>query len=425
MLNVYIVHSRTVAPARRDAMLALCKKLPGPARVSFVDGYEPEELTPEVIRAVANLQKPGDPLFDGLLDNLHRRNLSNALKHYLALRHIADADPGGEQDHLVLEDDVVAGEGFGPALTAVRQRGDKRADITFLGLPAPAGAPAQGAPDFDVRAVYNVLPSCESYLVKAGAAAKLAAALLPVRFRTNVQLSYALRVVCPELSARATQPTVFMDGSKLGATVSTVEANNELIYNASFAALRKRLEEGPIALPEARAIAQRITSRHPDVQFRVGLVFLRAGDRQEARRRFEDVYAELKANNAVINSRSDFLKAYIDLHRPMTNNTWCDDDRAPLGPAPRCPAPAGNVARDIAKMQSEPARGASDSGAVYEPRDRLVEVVETTEPEVLFSNGTLRTRGEDEDVAHAEGAGGAPEEDDSAAPGWSSKFMYT
>ncbi len=322
VLRVYIIHSRTVAPVRRDPTLALCAQLqqhaPG-LQVSFVDGFEPDEITPELIRNTTNLDKPGDERFDGLLDNLHRRNLSNTLKHHIALKHIVETDPSGEHHHLILEDDVVAGDASPAALAEVIARSDG-ADITFLGLPAPAAGVSSSSSrsDFDVRAVYNVLPSCESYLIKPSAAAKLAAALLPIKFRTNVQISYALHVLHPDLRVRATQPTIFMDGSKLGATISTIEANNALIYNASFGALEQRLAPSAPkpSVQEVRELAASTTSQHPDVQYRLGLLFKRAGDKVEALKRFQAAYAEYKAGHAVINSRSHFLKAYIDLHRP-------------------------------------------------------------------------------------------------------------
>jgi hypothetical protein len=72
-------------------------------------------------------------------------------------------------------------------------------------------------------------------------------------------------------------------------------------------------------------------------------------------------------------------------------------------------------------MQSE-SRGASDGGIKHEPRDHLVEVAETTEPEILFSNGILKSSDDNDDGAE-DGAG--PDEEDPGAPGWSNKFMYT
>lgn len=106
-------------------------------------------------------------------------------------------------------------------------------------------------------------------------------------------------------------------------------------------------------------------------------------------------------------------------------STWEDDDRAPLQALRHTPAGAprepANVAKDVARMQSEN-RGASDNGAEHVPHHELDVVAKQTDPEVLFSNGILRSVDDEEDGAE-DGAG--PEDEDPGAPGWSCKFMYT
>lgn len=327
LLHIYVPHARTIVPARRETIIETCRKIEDRlrVRVNFVDAHEPDELSADTLRQSVNLEKTGDERFDPLMSDLHRRNISNTLKHCVCLKHIATQPDDEQNTYLVIEDDVVCGADFVKALEVLCTSGEHRAssDIVFLGLPRPSTSEkgplsvAGGLQIYDFRETFNVLPSCESYLVRPAAAAKLLHGMLPVRFRTNVQLAYAI-TQHPDVRAGFSHPTVFVDGSKLGASLSSVEVNNDLMYSPQFATLEQMLKaDEPLDDAELEALSKTITTKHPDILSRLARLQHRAGHLEEAKRLFRDAYSEIKAGNGVLNGRSQFLKAYIDLYRDL------------------------------------------------------------------------------------------------------------
>lgn len=271
-----------------------------------VTQHEPEDITRQVLRESVVLEKVNDPSFDAMLRNLSPKQVSNGLKHLDALKRIATDTRSGAYP-IVLEDDPLTPDAFEEEFQAMFDTLPSGWEFVALGLPG-------NAPGFqDMSRVYKALPVCNAYMVKQSVASKLANTFLPLRYITNIHLSYTLEAfgVKPLLYS----PHLLIDGSKYGVFVSTLSATNDLIFNKEFIEAKKRIAEGDHrgALAAIRASP---LANHPDFMHLRGLCELRTEGKQTALRTFADALRVFEENNAVTNNESKFVADYIELFRP-------------------------------------------------------------------------------------------------------------
>jgi hypothetical protein len=313
-------------------------------RVEQVDGFEPEDvqrlLTAQQQQPIVDVEPShvADPSMRALLRSLHLRQISNALKHVLALRKIAAA--GAESGAaprfaLVLEDDAAFGDTMPEALARAARDAPADADIVFLGLPSGrAAAPGFASPALfdDPLAVFgsHALPACESYLVTPAGAARIAAGFMPIRFATPTQLTYLARGGL--FRAYVAVPNAFVDSSKLGVVVSSVETNNQLLWNQPYcradALVRGNAPPADVPCepplppgtePTYQAVydalwEQQPFKTHPDVLVLHAEHLARTGRVDEALDAFARALQAFEAGGCVVNSTSAFLARYMALH---------------------------------------------------------------------------------------------------------------
>lgn len=282
----------------------------------FVGAREPSDITPQVVAAHVLVEPLSDPRLHHL--NAHsrplgQRHVSNALNHLDALR-LASECPDGTAC-LVVEDDIVPLSGWADRLAAAVADAPKDFDVIFTGIPSGSSAA------FTRLEKKSVLPICESYIVTPGAAKRLAAGFLPVRFPTPAHLGFLAAHL--GLDLYTVNPAVFNDGSKIGAFVGTVDAgnNSRLILNQTYHDAFRLLgaPEGHDATEELEAVARAIDaspfSGHPDMLHAMAMVKWRTRGPAIAMPIFASAVAAALAANAVVNSESRLLRDYIDLHR--------------------------------------------------------------------------------------------------------------
>jgi hypothetical protein len=268
-------------------------------------------VTKKVVDDDVKIEKLTDPrleLFNKFAKTLDSRNVSNALKHLSALKSIAESgDP--EAHHIVLEDDILAGAHWSDALLACLQNLPEGYDIVALGIPGSSEAQFQLASN-----LYEVLPCCDSYLVSADAASKLSRAFKPIRFITNVHLSYLAKTL--KLDVYLHKPNMFLDGSKYGAFISTLTPGNQLILNREYIEAKNALDkpEGKLDERVRKALYENPHSLHPDFKHLQALYEWRKNGPAAAEPVFKDALACYDANNALITNESQFLRDYIRLH---------------------------------------------------------------------------------------------------------------
>lgn len=351
--TVCLITSRATGPHRREGLSSLERQLreeyPG-ARVLTVgdEAYIPPGHVPgpnEAPGADAAFVRDGVRLgveeipekFRKYVTAMQLRQVANARKHMDCLRAVADGSGVG----LVLEDDAVIGKDWKALLKSAAARvaaADPESPggcIAFLGIPMPAadesGAPRSLLDDFDVS------PVCDSYLVGPAAAACLSGGFLPIRFRTNVQLSY----LAETLGARAVafRTNAFCDGSKLGTYASSLNVNNRLILNGEYTRAR-RILEGMQATADARErreaaeAAKEIITSSP-LKGNSDMLFLRAvceaelNGARHGRAAFSAAYAAAAKAGALVNNESELLNSLIAQYGHVGSQPGLEDRCGP------------------------------------------------------------------------------------------------
>lgn len=348
-LTVHIIHSDRVktrhpAVAKLKKMFAamtatrssLSETSPDTLDVKQVDvvhkEHEPDQIPRTDIAKLAEISAQGlDEPFDRLAGSMHLHQLSNALKHFAALSRIAETPAEGPRAHLVVEDDVLYNEEIlEKSLARALSGAPSDWGIMFLGLPSAINTAREENEQVHyqpIDAVFKVVPSCESYIVTPEAAKKLVAAFLPVRFPTNVHLSWLLlrgndrlpKTAAP--AAYVVTPSVFLDGSKYGTCSSVLNVNNRLSWNPWYLKMFAliRANQGGLPTDAAQTIDKLYESmnfkNHPDAVFLYGLSFMKRGDYLRARDLFTTAYQAYDKNGCIMNRASEFLNLYADLHK--------------------------------------------------------------------------------------------------------------
>lgn len=274
--------------------------------VNVVTQHEPEEITPKMVRESVALEKINNPLYDSLLRTLGPKQVSNALKHMEALKMIATNTRSGAFP-IILEDDPLLPDAFEGELQKMFDSLPSAWEFVALGLPG-------NAPGFqEMGRVYKALPVCNAYMVKQSVASKLANTFLPLRYVTNIHVSYTLEAfgIKPLLYS----PQLFIDGSKYGVYVSTLSPTNDLIFNKEYAQAKKQMAEGNFR-DALFTIKSTPLGNHPDFLHLRGLCELEVDGKEAALKTFEEAMRVFDENNAITNNESKFLSDYIELFRP-------------------------------------------------------------------------------------------------------------
>jgi hypothetical protein len=150
--------------------------------------------------------------------------VSNAFKHRMALLNASNAP---DSVHLVLEDDVVLSANFAEQLKIAMELYETNS-VLFLGVPVQVGE----GPIKTITDAYKVPPCCESYIVDAQTAGRLVQEYSAIRFPNNIQMAYS--ALKHKVDLKSFNPTITVDGSKLGLFASVIEMNNRLVFNPVF-----------------------------------------------------------------------------------------------------------------------------------------------------------------------------------------------
>lgn len=328
-LNIYIIHAEHLLERRKvidDIKKNLAKYSFSRMKVNeikIISGNDPDSLTPEKIQNIVNytpLQTEEENLkiYNGLIRVLHINNLSNALKHYEALQTISKCeDP--DIIHMVLEDDVL----FEPRMCMFLDKTiDKigESQIVFLGMPNNESiSNTNNVQIKDSKSIFRILPYNDSYLITPKLAKDLADNYLPIKFHTNIHLSYLLEKMNITLSQ--TVPNLFVDGSKVGMYLSTQMVNNDLVFNREYMFLKSLLSKEPALITnEEKEMAEKVikespVANNPDFLALVGKYTREVKkDYQKTRDIYQKTLDIYEKNGCIVNNESLFLRDFISLH---------------------------------------------------------------------------------------------------------------
>lgn len=253
--------------------------------------------------------------------NMKVRQLSNALKHVAAVQHIATAAHLSDASwHLVLEDDAMVTDPS--AMLAACSGAPADADILFFGIPTRLPHPVGGIVRYDLLEGIKILPACDAYAVRLRTARFMSKGMLPVRFRTEVHLSWL--IATSGITTYFTSPNLSLDGSKLGVYVSTIETNNCLRFNSEYVRILHDTACGEVDIDRLVSQVKGMPfGGHPDMQVLLGRRLASAGRHAAARDAFQgavDVYA---SEGGAVGMDSQFMGVYMDLFKFSQGDDVC------------------------------------------------------------------------------------------------------
>lgn len=329
-LHVYIIHSKRLTERRkvidnfrRDVGKFSFSSLKV-SNIDVIETYEPEDITSNDIQSNVNynpLNTNNEDLkmYNQLIRILHINNISNAMKHFDAIKKISECTDDNAV-HLVIEDDVMYENRMCMLLDKlVRELTDE--EIVFLGMPNNEVVKTSNIVIKDSKDVFKILPYNDSYIINKNTAERIVENFLPVKYYTNIQLSYLCNLL--DIKVKQSVPNIFVDGSKYGSCVSSQIANNELVFNKEYMYMKSLLMKSDVITKEEITNIEKIKNsssimNNPDLFFIIGKVMRdKLNDYKAANEIYQNVFDSYKRNNAILNNESIFIRDFINLQKHL------------------------------------------------------------------------------------------------------------
>ena len=314
--KVFIIHAKSMEIRKQH--IGKFTDLLDKAKIDYeyIDEYEPGVITQGDIQTKVQLTKnnTGD-IFDELVRNMHVNQLSNTLKHGCALEKAKD-NKDKYAYFLFVEDDILFGDDVMQKLAEVTvafQNSDS--DILFLGLPSLS--PIENKDIVKIcptTTFYKLFPCCDSYMIKSSNIEKIVGGFYPIKFVNNFQLSYV--VSKNNFNTSMSLPNIFLDGSKYGAFLSSVDSNNRMMFNPEFIQLTNLLQSEKHDDKTIESAFDTIKFKnHPDVMHLNAIYLITRGEFKKASTLLDNILQISTQNNCIVNSETEFLKTYMRLYR--------------------------------------------------------------------------------------------------------------
>ena len=282
----------------------------------FVLEHDPSSINSEVVNKFLNLAKSGkSELFDGLIKNIHVKQLSNSLKHLSALQK-ADSEKDKYDYFMVLEDDVVFGDDISSKVKTLLNHAVDY-DLLFMGMPSVVPINLNDPLVIKDMDTFKVLPCCDSYLIPKASINKVYSQFAPIRYQTNIHFSYLMETT--DIKVKATVPNIFLDGSKFGIYLSSLEANNKLFLNPEYNKLNSLVRKESYTKEDEQAIEEIIQNikfkNHPDIMYLFALFELKNKNYEKAKEILENIHNVYMQNGCIVTNESEFLTTYMYLFK--------------------------------------------------------------------------------------------------------------
>lgn len=320
-IHTYIIHY-SLMETRKPRIETLIQSLKKTKNLDFtfeyVTQYDPSTIKQEDIQKLNLTKQNTNDLFDQLIQNMHVNQISNSLKHGHAIESAA-ANAQNADYYLILEDDVLNGDDVGDSLVKLTSQIEKDGtahDLFFLGMPSIKPIETPGSYE-SVFNSYKIFPCCDSYLAKPSTFKKMAAVYYPIRYTANIQLTHVtVNLLKDSIKVNMTTPNLFLDGSKYGVYLSSVDPNNKLLFNPDF----NSLVQGVLAKTTTKSEAERLFENakfknHPDVMHLHSIFLIGQKEYELAQKELAGIYDIMKQNGCIMNSSTEFLKTYMRTFR--------------------------------------------------------------------------------------------------------------
>lgn len=286
-----------------------------------IEDFDPEVIDSDVVKQNVNytqLQDTKLAMYNQCFKNLHVHQLSNALKHAKAIE-LASKNPT-EDVNIILEDDLIFEERMCISIEKIVRKLDIDFDLVFLGLPTNKDVKNKTDVAFQKTSdVFKIIPYCDSYIISNRAAKMIADKYKPIKFINNIQLSYIIDSM--NLKSQLVVPNIFMDGTKYGTFISSLNGTNGLIFNNEYNVAKTLISKDELIPAEQQNLENVLANSglriHPDFCHLKALYLVKQKKYDEAKVVFEETYQKYKTTNSILNHESAFLKDYIRIFKHM------------------------------------------------------------------------------------------------------------
>lgn len=306
-MNVYVVHVKAFQH-RKATCENLRKTLEEAGKLgsfTYIDDMDPGEPLPNVPINIQPFPSGPNEKYNGLLRPLKVAQVTNTLKHIKALELVAN---GAADAALVIEDDVAYRNEVAEDVAAALR--NFKGGLTFLGTPAAASSLQSGVQPFSE--MYQVAPCCDSYLVDRDTARRLLEHMIPIRFPANIQLSYAMENA--GVSANIAIPNVFVDGSKLGMYLGSIESNSNMVFNEAFVRCAQTWQAPDF---DPSSFDKVDPKWHPELLHLKAQYETKKGNYAQAQDLYKHAVSLYEAHGGVLDNSSELLRNFMRLYRHL------------------------------------------------------------------------------------------------------------
>lgn len=312
-VDVYITHSKTLA-TRGESVSNISTKLQSYdyqnmslGKINVIQTNDPNDIQLNIIQQIIDYTKIDDVAlapFNQFIKNIHINQLSHTLKHLDAYQQMARSTA---TLNLVLEDDVLFSEDVCSKLDETVGLMDlTTAQITFLGLPQKPDATLA----LEKCDPNSLIPLTDAYFIPKGTATILSLNYLPIKFVNMVQLNYLIKKL--NIQAYQTTKSLFINGSRYGSFVSSLNPNNSLVFNSDYMSVIDLMKQSTIDEEKVMTIYNSsVIKNSPDFMHLIAKVKASCGKYKEAEKLYTDAYNIALTNGAIVNHESALLKDFI------------------------------------------------------------------------------------------------------------------
>jgi hypothetical protein len=285
-------------------------------QIVYIDDFDPDAIDSQVLASMVKLEPlQTGKVFDGMVKNLHVKQVSQVLKHYKAYQLFAKSSADWL---LVIEDDTLTSQGVADILNKLMNNSSLQAEFDIINLSCPIPMTIANSEGLhEITQHFRFTPTVDAYLVKKEAAIKLAESYIPVHFAQTTQLSFVADKLGLKIGMHV--PNLFVNGSKLGVYLSSLEVNNRLFmntdYNKMFSIMTKPVITDEDMKEVMNILSQTSFKDHPDFQYQLAILHMRRGEYAKSKELMEKVYNIYTENDCILNSESEFLLNYTRIFR--------------------------------------------------------------------------------------------------------------
>lgn len=310
-IKVFFIHETSVT--RYINIENVEKLLAKSQRISFdteiIQEFNANNLTSEMIKGKFSNNRITDNEHFARKQALFNNNkhISRNLKHHSALEKISKSS--GYDHYLIIEDDVYFEndtilDDLEFLFTNLTNQTDS--DVIFCGIPINAHESQKQLNEI-LQINYDSTPmSCESYIVKQSAAAKI----IDAPFQHHMPMHIMYSCFKHSLKCGITNKQILIDGSKYGTFLSTIHDNSILPYNLINNDIIKKLNNNEIDIEQLKI--QLDFKNHPSSLYILGNAFIKNEQYIQGNKVFLLAYDILLNNNCDINANNMIMKSLID-----------------------------------------------------------------------------------------------------------------